>query len=95
MTPITKMIVGNSIEASERVRWQEFRGGETSSSLIKRPKKKFENLLRPTTTGGRRESKVCSIGTSTKSRGMDQIVSVLRKLSLLLLLLLPPPFLLR
>ena len=66
MTPITKMLVQNTMEAPERVRWEEFRGNS-----IKRPKRKFDNLFRE--TKGRRESNI-SLASSSK-RGVDQIVS--------------------
>lgn len=66
MTPITKMLVQNTMEAPERVRWEEFGGNS-----IKRPKRKFDNLFRE--TKGRRESNI-SLASSSK-RGVDQIVS--------------------
>jgi len=66
MTPITKMLVQNTMEAPERVRWEEFRGNS-----IKRPKRKFDNLFRE--TKGRRESNISL--ASSSMRGIDQIVS--------------------
>ena len=66
MTPITKMLVQNTMEAPERVRWEEFGGNS-----IKRPKRKFDNLFRE--TKGRRESNISL--ASSSMRGVDQIVS--------------------
>ncbi|GAA5954140.1 hypothetical protein JCM3765_005301 [Sporobolomyces pararoseus] len=47
MTPVTKTIVLNTVESSERVRWKEFgEGGKGKDRLNKKPKKKFENLFK-------------------------------------------------
>jgi hypothetical protein len=64
MNPVTKMIVSNTIEVSERVRWQEF-GGQSKK---KKPKKKFENLFKIKPRGGAVQQQGVGSG-----RGIDQI----------------------
>lgn len=63
MTPVTKVLVANTMEAAERVRWQEF-----GKDRVGRRKRKFENLFKV---------KPGSSAVGGTSRGMDQIVSFL------------------
>jgi len=64
MNPVTKMIVSNTIEVSERVRWQEGQGQSK-----KKPKKKFENLFKIKPRGGAVQQQ----GVGSGRRGIDQI----------------------
>ncbi|GAA5887122.1 hypothetical protein JCM16303_007141 [Sporobolomyces ruberrimus] len=59
MTPVTKVLVANTMEAAERVRWQEF-----GKDRVGRRKRKFENLFKV-------KPGSCAVGGT--SRGMDQI----------------------
>ncbi|GAA5899885.1 uncharacterized protein JCM6883_006023 [Sporobolomyces salmoneus] len=68
MTPVTKMLVANTMEAAERVRWEEF-----GRDRIKRPVRKFENLFKVRAGANAKASTSAGTTGGTHGRGMDQI----------------------